>query len=253
MNDKSNLTLVIAWKDIEPYIESEDVRAFLSQIDPKTFTLVLDSNSRDQVTETILQMLKKQDPHKATKEYAEEIVRMMRQIANKLQDQTVDIKIQNPIFLAFYNTYKSDYTIIRDFYELLPEDKYDFRMVDTNTRKSDSPRESLAHILEVRLMYMSGIITGKLEFKDMGVEHYWEMDKEALLKEMDSIEKNLLKLLSNSKLEPSKAIATPWGNDTAINVLYALRTHEILHQGWNLAVMDHLDMPRYESLKNTWG
>jgi hypothetical protein len=32
-----------------------------------------------------------------------------------------------------------------------------------------------------------------------------------------------------------------------------IRHHDILHIGWNLAVMDHLNVPRFESLIHYWG
>ena len=38
-----------------------------------------------------------------------------------------------------------------------------------------------------------------------------------------------------------------------IDLLFFLRDHEILHIGWNLAVMDYLDLPRYPSLIQYWG
>ena len=37
----------------------------------------------------------------------------------------------------------------REFYRRVPADKLDYRMVDTKTRRSDSPRESLLHQLFV--------------------------------------------------------------------------------------------------------
>ncbi len=166
----------------------------------------------------------------------------------------IDIRtIKNPKVKSFYETYLDDRKILRDFYELLSEDKYDYRMVNTPKRKSDSPRESLAHILEVQLMYINGARTGKLEFKDMGVDYYSKMSKSELLDEMDKLDKVMFQYLNNDDFNPDEIVETPWGKVLRISIFYAMRSHEILHQGWNLAIMDHLDMPRYASLKDTWG
>jgi hypothetical protein len=46
----------------------------------------------------------------------------------------------------------------------------------------------------------------------------------------------------------------PWGGSIqALDTLYLIRDHEILHVGWNLAIMDHLEMERFQSLKDAWG
>jgi len=38
-----------------------------------------------------------------------------------------------------------------------------------------------------------------------------------------------------------------------VDVLFFLRDHDILHVGWNLALMDALNMPRYPALIQYWG
>lgn len=49
-------------------------------------------------------------------------------------------------------------------------------------------------------------------------------------------------------------VEVPWGGRmNAVDLLFFLRDHDILHIGWNLAVMDHLNMPRFESLIQYWG
>ena len=161
--------------------------------------------------------------------------------------------IKNPRLKSFYQSYLKDRKIIHDFYELLSEDKYDYRMVDTSERKSDSPRETLAHILEVQLMYLNGIKTGTLEFKDMDVNHYWNMSKQELLDEMNTVDQKMLEYVNSNDFNPDSMVRAPWGDAPAMSILNAFRDHEILHQGWNLALMDHLNMPRYKSLKDTWG
>jgi len=58
----------------------------------------------------------------------------------------VDIsKITNKEASRFIKAFLADREINREFYSRIPEDKLDFKMVDTPERKSDSPRESLTH------------------------------------------------------------------------------------------------------------
>lgn len=150
-------------------------------------------------------------------------------------------------------TYHNNRQINRDFYELLPEDQFDYRMVDNEKRKSDSPRENLAHILEIQIAYMRGVQNGKLEFKGMDVDHYYEMSKEGLLNEMTTLDHEFSEWLESDEFDSDKEIEAPWGKTTSLGALDGLNSHEVLHTGYNLAIMDHLDMPRYESLRNTWG
>jgi uncharacterized damage-inducible protein DinB len=144
--------------------------------------------------------------------------------------------------------------VIIDFYTQLPEGQLDFRMVDTPERQSDSPHESLAHILYVILAYMNGVRTGKLEFKSMGTEHYQAMTKAQLMAELDRIDGEMLAYLTTEDFDANKPVGTPWGAQMgAIDLLFFLRDHDILHIGWNLALMDHLGMARFESLSGYWG
>jgi len=162
--------------------------------------------------------------------------------------------IQNPSVRQFYAVYWSQRQILHDFYNLLSEAQYDYRMVDTPERKSDSPRQSLAHILYVDLVYLNAVKTGKLEFKSMGTEHFAQLTKEQLLAEMERIEAETLAHLTAAGFDPAAAVDVPWGGKMgALNVLYFLHEHDILHIGWNLALMDHLNIPRYASLTQYWG
>jgi hypothetical protein len=97
--------------------------------------------------------------------------------------------IQNLQVRTFYALYWPQHQIIIDFFNRLPEEQFDFRMVDAPARKAETPRESLAHIIYVNLM----------------------------------------------------------------DVLFFLRDHDILHVGWNLAYMDHLNLPQFDSLIQYWG
>ncbi len=162
--------------------------------------------------------------------------------------------IKNPQVRNFYSLWWPQHQIIYDFFARLTEEQFDYRMVDTPDRKSDTPRESLAHILYVQLVYFNGVKTGKLEFKSMGVEHYREMTKGQLLAELGRIDQEMLAYLTAETFDSRRRVAVFWGDAmNAVDVLYFLRDHDILHIGWNLALMDHLSVPRFESLIQYWG
>jgi len=162
--------------------------------------------------------------------------------------------IQDPRVRAFYSLYWSQHQIIYDFFTRLAEEQFDYRMVDTPEGKSDTPRESLAHILYVQLVYLNGVKTGKLEFKSMGTEHYREMTKAQLLAEMERIDAKMFAYLTAEPFDSNRTVDVPWGGEmNAVDVLFFLRDHDILHIGWNLALMDHLNVPRFESLIQYWG
>ncbi len=167
----------------------------------------------------------------------------------------IDIgSIHNPQVRVFYSLYWSQHQILWDFYTRLTDEQYVCRMVDTPERKADTPRESLAHILYVELVYLNGVRTGKLEFKSMGTEHYSGMSKDQLLVEMERIDQEIYNTLTAQAFDSNCMVEVPWGGRmNAIDVLFFLRDHDILHIGWNLAVMDHLNVPRYESLIQYWG
>jgi uncharacterized damage-inducible protein DinB len=162
--------------------------------------------------------------------------------------------INNPQVRVFYSLWWPQRQVIYDFFTRLTEEQFDYRMVDTPDRKADTPRESLAHILYVQLVYFNGVKTGKLEFKPMSVEHYREMTKEQLLAEMKRIDTEMLAYLTAETFDSDRRVAVFWGGEmNAVDVLYFLRDHDILHIGWNLALMDHLSIPRFESLIQYWG
>jgi len=162
--------------------------------------------------------------------------------------------IGNPQVRQFYALYWPQREIICDFFSRLTEKQFDYRMVDTPERKSDTARESLAHILYVQLVYWNGVKTGTLEFKSMGVEHYWNMTKGQLLAEMERIDQEMFSYLTAETFDSSSCVAVFWGGEmNAVDVLYFLRDHTILHIGWNLALMDQLNIPRFDSLIQYWG
>jgi hypothetical protein len=155
-----------------------------------------------------------------------------------------------------FSSFLADRNVNREFYERVPEVQFDYRMVDTPSRKSDSPRESLAHQIRVELEYILGIKNGKLEF---GILHDAEarlrsLSKAALLDELKTADDELTRLLGDSNIA-IRQIEVPWSSDkqSILSLLEALHSHEILHTGWNLAIMDHLNMERYPALKELWG
>lgn len=162
--------------------------------------------------------------------------------------------IKNQSVRTFYALYWPQHQILIDFFSLLPEGQYDFRMVDTPERKAESPRESLAHILYVQWVYLNSIKTGKLEFKSMGTEHFSTLPRPQLLAELERCDQELYAFLTAETFDSSAAVNVPWGSSmNAIDLLFFLRDHDILHIGWNLAYMDHLNVPRFASLSQYWG
>lgn len=78
--------------------------------------------------------------------------------------------------------------------------------------------------------------------------------KDHLLKELDKTDKEMIDLLSVEE-NVHKKVVVEWNTEgiRVIEMLWSLNSHEILHTGWNLAVMDHLDMERFPALKQIWG
>lgn len=162
--------------------------------------------------------------------------------------------IQNPQVRVFYALWWPQHQIIVDFFTRLTEEQFDYRMVNSPERKADTPRESLAHILYVQLVYLNGVKTGKLEFKSMGVEHYAGLPKNQLLAEMERIDQEMWAYLTTETFDSQNQVEVFWGGTmNPVDVLFFLRDHDILHIGWNLALMDHLNVPRFESLIQYWG
>jgi len=165
-------------------------------------------------------------------------------------------KITDPEGKRFIQQFFSDRTINREFYERVPENKFDYRMVDTPQRKSDSPRESLAHQIDTERDYINGVKTGELHFgvvyDDLKTPN--ALSKTQLLQKLQEEDEELIKVLSNPDIA-NKRVKVPWSETSipAIASLWAMDSHEILHTGWNLAVMDHLNIERFPALKQIWG
>jgi len=74
-------------------------------------------------------------------------------------------KITHPQAKFFIQQFLRDREINYQFFKRVPEEKMDFRMVDTPQRKSDAPRESLAHQIDTTRDYINGIKTGVLKLR----------------------------------------------------------------------------------------
>lgn len=163
-------------------------------------------------------------------------------------------KVKDPEARDFLQSFFAHREINREFYRLVPEDKFDFRMVDTPERKSDSPRESLAHQINVQRSYMKAIEVGELRFGDYYNQNLQGKSKEELLQELERADKELIDLLSREE-NLKKKVIVPWNKKgvRVIQMLWGLQEHEILHTGWNLAIMDHLNIKRFPALRKMWG
>jgi uncharacterized damage-inducible protein DinB len=156
----------------------------------------------------------------------------------------------------FVQEFLSDRNINREFYERVPEEHFDFRMVDQQNRKSDSPRESLAHQIRVQHDYVQAVETGKLEFSRLlDLEDRLKTESKAtLLRELEAVDHRLVDLLCHSG-NCKRLVEVPWNKERVdvITMLRSLHQHEILHTGWNLAIMDHLGIERFPALRQAWG
>lgn len=158
-----------------------------------------------------------------------------------------------------WEQFSRDRNINVEFYRRVPEDKLDFRMVDTPHRRSDCPRESLTHQIYVTRNYIYSVRNGTSEWSNrryktiMVVDmHAWS--KQQLLEELEKTTSEVAMLLAE-KETAHRTIRVPWAKEPvpAMTFLWGLDSHEILHQGWNLAIMDHLGIERFPALKAMWG
>ena len=105
----------------------------------------------------------------------------------------------------FYHIYLPQRTILADFYSLLPEESYDYRMVD----RADTPRQSFLHILATHRQYLDGIKNGALTFAEP--EAPSDVTKPGLLAAMDRIEQETWEHLSSAAFDPDAAVEASWG------------------------------------------
>lgn len=163
-------------------------------------------------------------------------------------------KVKDDKARDFLQAFFANREINREFYKRVSEDKFDFRMVNTPDRKSDSPRESLAHQINVQRTYMKAVKTGELKFGDYYNQRLKVKSKKDLITELKKADQELIDILADNK-NLIKKVLVPWNKKgiDIIDMFWALDSHETLHTGWNLAIMDHLQMERFPLLKQMWG
>ncbi len=163
-------------------------------------------------------------------------------------------KITDPQAKIFLNQFIANRNINIEFYKRVPEDKLDYRIVDSPERKSDSIQESLGHQIGVQQDYQAAIDSGKLEFKNGDNQDLKSLNKQEQLQKLTELTKELIDKLSDPEIG-NKKVSVPWSKDPipVIAMLYGMNSHEILHTGWNLALMDLLNMERFPELKEMWG
>lgn len=165
-------------------------------------------------------------------------------------------KVKNPDARRFLNQFLVNRAINREYYTLVPEDKFDFRMVDTPTRKSDTPRESLIHQIATQRNYIQGLQSGMIDFEKLynDLMDTPPISKAKLLELLQKEDENLVAVLSDPNIR-TIMVKVPWSIKPikALFVIWGLDAHETLHIGWNLALMDHLGIERFQNLKDVWG
>jgi uncharacterized NAD-dependent epimerase/dehydratase family protein len=101
---------------------------------------------------------------------------------------------------------------------------------------------------------MQALEKGKLDFGSHYDKKLKEKSKKELLVELKKIDQKLIDLLTDEK-NCKKKIKVPWSKEPvdAVDMFWEMNSHEILHTGWNIAVMDHLNIERFPALKKMWG
>ena len=167
---------------------------------------------------------------------------------------SIEMPIKSKAAKDLFDEFLLNRGINKAFYSNLGEESYGFRMVDTNDRRSDTPRESLKHIITVSRNYIHGCEEGEIKFDETYDDLERSETKEDLLALLDENSDSFEAFLSERDID-TKSVKVPWMDDPilAVEALYGINSHEILHQGWNLAIMDHLNMPRFKELKEMWG
>lgn len=160
---------------------------------------------------------------------------------------------------AFLDQFSRDRAVNKKYYHLVPEKQFDYRMVQTSKRKSDSPRESLIHQIYVTRNYIYSVQVGKQVWNNERLRllvpsQIKTYKKDQLIAELEKTEQELKDLLSEEGFV-KKRVRVVWAPEpvAAITSLWGLNSHEVLHQGWNLAVMDHLDIERFSEIRAMWG
>jgi len=167
-------------------------------------------------------------------------------------------KVTNPQAINFINTFLLHRDINREYFLLVPEEKYDIHLVNNEKVQSDSPRKNLVHQVDTTRDYINGILKKQLLFRRN--EEYTDLQKPEILTKSQLIEKFdestlwLISVLQQKDID-TVSVKVPWNTDftPALQMIWGLNSHEILHTGWNLAYMDFLEIPRFPKLKVMWG
>ncbi len=167
-------------------------------------------------------------------------------------------KVVNKSALDFIHSFLMNRDINREYYSLVPEEKLDIHLVDNGLVKSDSPRQNLLHQVDTTRDYVQGIKTGELLFKRnseyVEIQNSTPFSKDELLEQLDSSTFSVIETLQREDIGAIR-ISVPWSKTPviALQMIWALNNHEILHTGWNLAYMDLFNIPRFPKLKALWG
>lgn len=71
----------VTWPEFITSISEEKNQQLLKKISPLTFKFILNESNRPKITRSLLKTLKQTDPKNATKEYAEKMLEIMRDVA----------------------------------------------------------------------------------------------------------------------------------------------------------------------------
>jgi len=84
---KSTLPKGVTWEEIEILLNREENKTRFESISNKTFKSMLDAENHSSIVEIVLKMLKKRDLQNATREYAEQVVNAMHELAKTTLEQ----------------------------------------------------------------------------------------------------------------------------------------------------------------------
>jgi len=172
--------------------------------------------------------------------------------------QSTKQKVIHPQALDFLNTFLLHRDINREYFLLIPEDKLDVHLVDNIKVQSDSPRKNLVHQIDTTRDYINGILKKELLFRRS--EEYIDLlktetlSKDQLIEKLDESTLWLIEVLQRKDIDQIK-VRVKWSKNPilALQMIWGLNSHEILHTGWNLSYMDFLEIPRFPKLKTMWG
>lgn len=74
----------VTWAEFITHISEDKNQQFLNKISPETFKYILEESNRPKIITSLLKTLKQTDPKNATKEYAEKILGVMREVTRNI-------------------------------------------------------------------------------------------------------------------------------------------------------------------------